>query len=488
MKCRILYFVLILGITSLLVACKPKEDLPIKDDNEKKLEVISLSKQDLSLEGFASLAFTSNIIMSPDDSRYYHVYTPSDFYRAITDKNSKVIEIMNDLDLGHLSFSQSERANSNFFAKSVLPSVHPTLVASGISRIRIQDRNGSNKNAGLVIFSNNGSTIKHAGFIIKRVDNLIIRNLKFLELWEWDEATKGDYDKNDWDYITLEECNGVWIDHCTFGKSYDGLIDAKEGCQNITISWCKFITEPDFVRIQMEYLEQHIDNYPMYRFFRDQGISLEDMIKIAIPQKKGHLIGSGELNDKNNIQTLTIHNCYYEDLQDRLTRLRGGDAHLYNIYQNCNNSYEAKKRRDTYQIASSNYKFGITSQSIISTENGAILLENAILEGVIDSVRNNQKSGYPSQYTGKIKVLNSIYKLGNVCFRGGSDELNSPFKSKQVSMLSFSWNNFTTLPYQYQIFPLDDLKVLLNDAQYGCGSGVIQWIAREWLKITYKGE
>lgn len=55
-------------------------------------------------------------------------------------------------------------------------------------------------------------------------------NLAFRELWEWDDATLGDYDRNGWDYLSVtsatngplvtERAHHVWIDHCDFEKSY----------------------------------------------------------------------------------------------------------------------------------------------------------------------------------------------------------------------------------------------------------------------------
>ena len=61
--------------------------------------------------------------------------------------------------------------------------------------------------------------------------NLIIRNLKFDQLWEWDEATRGDYDTNDWDFVMIGDgggaTSGIWVDHCTFTKAYDGMLDIK---------------------------------------------------------------------------------------------------------------------------------------------------------------------------------------------------------------------------------------------------------------------
>ncbi|NLL68628.1 MAG: hypothetical protein GX232_00255, partial [Acholeplasmataceae bacterium] len=78
----------------------------------------------------------------------------------------------------------------------------------GISKIRLENRDGSNAkyNEGLMIFSKNKNTIKHATFSVKRAKNIIIRNLKFDELWEWDES--GNYDNKDWDYFTVESTSG----------------------------------------------------------------------------------------------------------------------------------------------------------------------------------------------------------------------------------------------------------------------------------------
>ena len=43
-------------------------------------------------------------------------------------------------------------------------------------------------------------------------------------MWEWDEATKGQYDKNDWDFIDLGNSgtvSNIWVDHCTFTGNID---------------------------------------------------------------------------------------------------------------------------------------------------------------------------------------------------------------------------------------------------------------------------
>lgn len=145
---------------------------------------------------------------------------------------------------------------------------------------------------GLTIFSAKGATIKHAAFTFKRSSNVIIRNLEFDELWEWDEATKGNYDKNDWDYITIENSNNVWIDHCTFNKSYDGVVDVKKGSNGVTISWSSFLGDDrnanSWVTQQINAMEANKAAYPMYAYLRSSsvGLSKDDIIAIAASQKR----------------------------------------------------------------------------------------------------------------------------------------------------------------------------------------------------------
>jgi pectate lyase len=74
-----------------------------------------------------------------------------------------------------------------------------------------------------------------------------------------------------------------------------------------------------------------------------------------------------------------------EDLQGRMSRLRSGDVHAYNLYVDNFTARVVKVMRDEVVAAnpalrsavggsSPNYKFGITSNGAISTEGGAIQL------------------------------------------------------------------------------------------------------------------
>ena len=120
-------------------------------------------------------------------------------------------------------------------------------------------------------------------------------------MWEWDESSKGNYDKNDWDFIDLSNgsaATNVWIDHCTFTKAYDGIVDFKAGTLNVTLSWCKYIGDDgatnsnSFVRQQIATFEANKSSYPFYNFLRTNGYSVEDIVTIIQGHDKTHLMGS----------------------------------------------------------------------------------------------------------------------------------------------------------------------------------------------------
>jgi pectate lyase len=86
----------------------------------------------------------------------------------------------------------------------------------------------------LGVGSNSGLT--DGGFQIRRVSNVIVRNLKLYR------APEGK------DLIDIDESTKVWIDHNDFSSvgitgdkdTYDGLLDAKHGADELTFSWNKF--------------------------------------------------------------------------------------------------------------------------------------------------------------------------------------------------------------------------------------------------------
>lgn len=442
-----------------------------------------------NVQGFAE-ATTGGGIVAETHATYRKVYNAADFRAALTDKTTKVIEIMNDLNLGWNEIPASERTGR--FRSNTAALLHPDLIASGVSTIDIQDTTN------LTIFSANGATIRHAEFNVKRCTNLIIRNLRFSELWEWDESTKGDYDKNDWDFITVDiNSTNVWIDHCDFGKAYDGVVDIKSGSNRVTLSWCRFLEddgEPNsFVRRQIQALEANRASHAMYNFLRTNGFSMEDIIAIVRSQKKGHLVGANNFDSSNALLSVTLHHNLYVGMQDRLPRLRGGNAHSYNLYVDNRNAYAASQlyaarvaamsSTNATKLSNGTYKFGVTQNGAISTESGAVLLEKSIFEGVRYALRNNQTDITNPAYTGRIRGEDLIFRFGATDFRGGSDTPGHPLGPTQApQILPFAWNGFTTLPYVYTPDDPTELPAILA---VGAGSGVLQWDKSNWLRPNY---
>lgn len=425
-----------------------------------------------------------------DDPAYRKVHNAVELGQALT-KNSgvKVIEIMNDLDLGWNEIAAEARTAP--FSKHNEPLLHPVLIESGVSKITVDGVNG------LTIFSANGSKIRHAALTFKNSSNIIIRNLEFDELWEWDEATKGDYDRNDWDYISLENATSkVWIDHCTFNKAYDGVVDAKGGSNGITISWSKFRGDDgsadSWVSAQIEALHKQPDRYPMYNFLLQTGLSKSDIIAVASGQKKGHLIGASEMAADNSELELTLHHNYYQDMMDRIPRLRAGNAHIYNIVVDSSKAHTASKLitdEMVGQISAAGFHFGVTSNGAISTENGALLLENSVMTDVIYPIRNNQKEDLNPAFTGKIKAANVRYSLDGTTYTGDSDTPDSPLTPVPAELAAFSWNTESGgLPYLYELDSLEGLQDKLSGTG-GAGAGRIYWNRDNWLKTSaYAGE
>jgi len=445
-----------------------------------------------NLAGFAQ-ATTGGGLLPETDPNYRKVFTADDLVAALGNRSTKVIEIMNDLNLGFNEVPASARTGALRSASA--PLLHPVLLTTGVSLIDIQDKDG------LTIFSANGATIRHANFNVKRANNLIIRNLKFDELWEWDESSKGKYDKQGWDFITVDiNSDNVWIDHCTFTKAYDGVVDIKGGTRNVTLSWCSFLGDDggpsSFVRQQISALELNPTAYPMYNFLRSNGFGVEDVIGVARSQKKGHLVGANELDASNANHRVTIHHNYYLNMQDRLPRLRAGDAHAFNVFVNNTEAFAAKGLRDTIVAAmtpsnqaklngsNATYSFDVVLNGSISTEGGAVLLEKSQFIGVIFPLRNNQKDATLPQFTGKILALDTLYQLGSLVFRGDSTAAGSPLAPVPAPELPFSWNGFTTLPYSYTTHDPTQLPTLLTGID-GAGAGKLVWAKTNWLKTSY---
>jgi len=461
-----------------------------------------------NLTGFATVGggCTGGGVIATNDPAYVQVFTPLDFANALqsaykTAGSVKVIEIMTNLSLGWNEVGAAVQAVGPFRANTT-PLLHPVLVTVGESLIDITPKSG------LTIFSANGATIKHCNFNIKNCHNVIIRNLKFDENFEWDESTKGQYDRNDWDFLTIGNGGSVsnlWVDHCTFTKSYDGILDTKAGCSDITISWCRYIGDDGATNTnswlwqQINYLEQSRSSYPMYNFLRTHGYSTTNIVTIMQAHDKTHLAGQNDLDPKNATIAMTFHHLWIGVWDRCVPRLRAGNVHDYNLYVDDTQVLAARRLRDsiaaTMSTADQNtlnntYSFEPPVNGTISTENGAILVEKSVYIDCLWPLRNNQTAPSNPAYTGKIKAVDCIYQFDSTTLRGNSTDPGSPMGPFQAPIIPFAFNtNAATpngqLPYSYTPDDPAQLQAIVTSPTAGAGAGVLTWDKTNWLMTTY---
>jgi Ig-like domain-containing protein/immunoglobulin I-set domain protein len=457
-----------------------------------------------NLIGFAG-GTTGGGIIATNDPAYRQVFTPLDFANAILAANKtagsvKVIEIMNDLNLGwnEIGSAVQNLASTPFRAHNP-PKLHPVLLVTGMSLLDIKPKGG------LTIFSANGSTIRHCNFNPKGCSNLIIRNLKFDQNWEWDEQTKGQYDENDWDFITIGNggaVSGIWIDHCTFTKSYDGIVDTKAGSSGFTLSWCKYTGDDgatnmnSWVWQQINALESNKSSYAFYNFLRSNGFSTTDIVTVIQGHDKTHLAGQNDLDSNNATITMTFHHLWLINVWDRcVPRLRAGNVHDYNVFADATLLLAAKNLRNArasaMSIANQNtlnntYSIDPPMNGAISTENGALLLEKSVYLETLTPLRNNQTDPSDPAYTGKILGLDVIYQKNGVVTRGNSTDAGSQLGPFQAPIIPFSWNlSGNKLPYTYNTDDPAQLQAIVTSPTAGAGAGVLTWNKTNWLATSY---
>lgn len=448
--------------------------------------------------GFATLA-VSNRINIPSEN-IYEINDEVDFLDAMyqtENKENVIFKINKDLDMGYnVVLDKLKKANKSealikeytdgsfYKENSNKPLMHPTLIESGVGQLIIQGRKG------LMIYSETGNEIKHLTTSIKgNSSDIVIRNLKFSEIWEWDENDLGAYKLNDWDYFTVEKTDGIWFDHLTFKNSYDGIIDMKANATNVTMSWLNLdFTPDDFIKTQINYLEENREEkdeegnlkYPFYDVVRKH-LSVDEIITICGSQKKGFNLGNTTDGQGFETITVTMHHIYAKNLQDRFPRLRKGDVHFYNVVLDCTDLTEVREKivklKAGYVVTNEEI-LNVVNQGIVPTENGAVLMENSSFYDVAEPVKTHQDSIISRNYTGRYLIKNSKYVYNDIdgdddiSYVGSSTEKDKWQKSNtNVSWdLDFYFRNYQELPYEYKMDNLEDFEDILKTNLLGAGT------------------
>ena len=431
------------------------------------------------MEGYAdAYEVTGGGLLKESSENYYKVATAKEFLDAlVASKNSgkdSVIELTADINLGCNEVENFSSYSSVIKAYGAQPLTHPTLIESGVSQLTLDGVYN------LTIFSSNASSIKHANITMKNSENIIIRNIKFDELWEWDEATGGNYDRNDWDYMTVDSnCNGIWIDHCTFYKAYDGIIDVKNPSPivNVTVSWCEFLPGSEnntFFDVMMDEVYANPSTYATYQHMLDEGMTDEQVYMYAYGQKKTHLLGqSDEATNAAGIR-VTLANNYYKNSMDRMPRLRYGNSHVYNCIMDAQDLLDVR-----LSIANEEIAMKIVSNGAASTCGAQVLLENCYISGI----QNALNSGNGSSTAGYINAINSLY------FMDGVETLLEPKNNgtaDDIVLVTDAESFISGLPYaDYVLYDAEDLNGIVK---YYAGAGKLNLTNLQWEKTSYNAE
>lgn len=476
-----------------------------------------------------------------EDSGTYTQVPADDYTEENFEGTVHVIEITQDINMGYYVLSAAAKNSgvvSDYAPK--LESWKPYLTMSdmvlenGISQIMVETTSD------LLIYSKNGAKLTHCGFKLTSDTNVVFRNLQFDELWQWEDAPIadtdkiGDYDWFGWAYFKIAFCGYIWIDHCSFGKSYDGQIDysnpvydanagtafrapyGADGGRGLHISWCSFNAGSDdedgYLYRMMAAIEEEYQsgsaNYLYYNALRDGGASFEDILYgIAIPQKKGFLCGddatfSGSYDNADDYNfnlklQVSFSNCYFKNLEDRIPKLRGGNAYLYNCIADSLQYYGYRTKLRSVSAASkvaqvnTTWKCGLVSQGIVCGNGGSVKAENCIFRGIESLLKNNDTKNVSPYVDGGYQLVNCLYQQTATSseYIGSSTDTNNRFPSPVSSVGTLSTENFSwhtddgEPPFTVVAVELFELEETLAHSVYGAGT--VDWSEKRLLQSSY---
>lgn len=196
-----------------------------------------------------------------------------------------------------------------------------------------------------------GRTLSGGGLKVSGSDNVVIKYINFADAYDFFPEWDGSEWNTEIDNLVLDNATNVWIDHCTFSDGdnietatdckdpnnpihHDGLLDIKKGSDYITISNSTF--------------ENH---------------------------KKAILIGHSDSASSTDAGKLhiTFANNYFNNIKERMPRLRYGNIHSYNNYYTCDSSH------------SIGYIYGMGIRSTVYSEDNIFDIKSANIYKAMNS-------------------------------------------------------------------------------------------------------
>ena len=203
-----------------------------------------------------------------------------------------------------------------------------------------------------------------------------------------------------------------------------------------------------------------------------------------MPQKKGFLCGdkgNGTEEYEYNLKLqISFANCKFTNLEDRLPKLRGGNAYMYNCVVDSSKYYEYRtilKPFAASAVSSVNgsWKCALVSQGIVCGNGGSFKAENCIYRGIETLLKNNDSGSSPRE-DGGYQLLNCSYQVGSTSsvYVGSSSDADNTFTNSSKGNLkteNFKWHTADEAqPFTVSATEIDKLEETLSAQTYGSGA------------------
>jgi len=288
-------------------------------------------------------------------------------------------------------------------------------------------------------------------------NKIIIRNIFFEGVFEDGDTEDNIKERNkNPDLVSMkgEDVKDIWVDHCTFIKSADGLLDMTNGATNITVSWC-ILGDPTKSRNR-----------------KDPDIGSEIQKKKSTTHHKVMLIGSGDYKDNSGDEKrdmkvqITVHHCWFPG-NSRNPRIRyARPVHLYNNFYDQNSYYTIAARQKTISLSENSFFYRSTRP--YDTQNGGKLY-------IIGDIYKDTCTNDPKTLHGGNHTSAKLSKCPASLFPGGTgddgEDQNFVFQKDDKmndTMKDLNNNNET---YDYVLDNAEDVPGLVTSGAGAGGNG-----------------
>ena len=263
----------------------------------------------------------------------------------------------------------------------------------------------------LSFYGTDSFVMDRIGIFCVRASNIIIRNINFRQ----PKANNGA------DAVSMQECEGVWVDHCTFTslnqtKDYeDGSTDITHGSKNVTVSWNHYILT-----------------------------------------QKSCLVGHSNSQTTDTEITATFHHNWFDQSSSRHPRVRFGQVHVYNNLFDGNTTYGVGSAYGAKVLVEYNYFDGVQLPTDICT--------------------------YPAKESNESNLQGSVagylYATQDVLVNRPA-KAKDPYPLTNVKYKSYQGETITPLTYadfkpayDYIVTPAEDVPTVVKG---GAGYGKLGW-------------